>query len=185
MRALSRFVFRVTARIRASRFKQCYGLACSGRIVPRPKTVNEGCHYLTHKKTNTNRPQPLDKCFLTPTLFDRTRRRNLLSSQEEVFLSQFSKGLSERRLAFIDRDKELWLCPVLPAQSKGASPAKHKLHTQVRREAGDSARRDRSTTRKNVSRYRKRLGANVVAAEVSVEFNVVLALTQLQHPSLL
>ncbi|CAM9692177.1 unnamed protein product, partial [Laminaria digitata] len=50
---------------------------------------------------------------------------------EEVFLSQFSKGLSERRLAFIDRNKELWLCPVLPAQSKGASPAKYKLHTQV------------------------------------------------------
>lgn len=46
-------------------------------------------------------------------------------------MSQFSKGLSERRLAFIDRNKELWLCPVLPAQSKGVSPAKYKLHTQV------------------------------------------------------
>lgn len=63
----------------------------------------------------------------------------VLSSQEEVFLSQFSKGLSERRLAFIDRNKELWLCPVLPAQIKGASPAKYKLHTQVgdvQRQAG-------------------------------------------------
>ncbi|CAB1104304.1 unnamed protein product [Ectocarpus sp. CCAP 1310/34] len=51
---------------------------------------------------------------------------------EEVFLSQFSKGLSERRLAFIDRNKELWLCPVVPTPvGRGSVPAKHKLHTQV------------------------------------------------------
>ncbi|CAN0566103.1 unnamed protein product, partial [Ectocarpus sp. 12 AP-2014] len=49
-----------------------------------------------------------------------------------VFLSQFSKGLSERRLAFIDRNKELWLCPVvLSSAGRGSVPAKHKLHTQV------------------------------------------------------
>lgn len=53
-------------------------------------------------------------------------------------MSQFSKGLSERRLAFIDRNKELWLCPIVPpAGSSGgkgkatAAAAKHKLHTQV------------------------------------------------------
>lgn len=73
-------------------------------------------------------------------LIDRARDAEhpprVLLSQEEVFLSQFSKGLSERRLAFIDRNKELWLCPVLPAQTKGASPAKYKLHTQV----GDARR---------------------------------------------
>ncbi|CAN0397189.1 unnamed protein product, partial [Ectocarpus sp. 8 AP-2014] len=51
---------------------------------------------------------------------------------EEVFLSQFSKGLSERRLAFIDRNKELWLCPVVSSSAGRSSvPAKHKLHTQV------------------------------------------------------
>lgn len=50
-----------------------------------------------------------------------------------MFLSQFSKGLSERRLAFIDRNKELWLCPLVGPSSKGkgAASAKHKLHTQV------------------------------------------------------
>lgn len=52
--------------------------------------------------------------------------------QDEVFLSQFSKGLSERRLAFIDRNKELWLCPILASKGKRATPQKHKLHTQVR-----------------------------------------------------
>lgn len=52
-------------------------------------------------------------------------------------MSQFSKGLSERRLAFIDRNKELWLCPVVPptgstgGKAKSAAAAKHKLHTQV------------------------------------------------------
>lgn len=54
-------------------------------------------------------------------------------------MSQFSKGLSERRLAFIDRNKELWLCPVVPptglgstsGKGKGAVTDKHKLHTQV------------------------------------------------------
>lgn len=52
--------------------------------------------------------------------------------QEEVFLSQFSKGLSERRLAFIDRNKELWLSPVGSSSAgRGPVPAKHKLHTQV------------------------------------------------------
>lgn len=52
--------------------------------------------------------------------------------QEEVFLSQFSKGLSERRLAFIDSNKELWLCPVVSSSAgRGSVPAKHKLHTQV------------------------------------------------------
>ncbi|CBN75053.1 conserved unknown protein [Ectocarpus siliculosus] len=51
---------------------------------------------------------------------------------EEVFLSQFSKGLSERRLAFIDRNKKLWLCPVVSSSAGRSSvPAKHKLHTQV------------------------------------------------------
>ena len=53
-------------------------------------------------------------------------------------MSQFSKGLSERRLAFIDRNKELWLCPIVPpptgstgGKGKSAVAAKHKLHTQV------------------------------------------------------
>ena len=53
-------------------------------------------------------------------------------------MSQFSKGLSERRLAFIDRNKELWLCPVVPpsggtagGKGKNVAAAKHKLHTQV------------------------------------------------------
>ncbi|CAM9682340.1 unnamed protein product [Pylaiella littoralis] len=50
---------------------------------------------------------------------------------EEVFLSQFSKGLSERRLAFIDRNQELWLCAVAPSLGKSSAPAKHKLRTQV------------------------------------------------------
>lgn len=48
-----------------------------------------------------------------------------------MFLSQFSKGLSERRLAFIDRNQELWLCAVAPSTGKSSAPAKHKLHTQV------------------------------------------------------
>ncbi|CAM9623596.1 unnamed protein product, partial [Sphacelaria rigidula] len=50
---------------------------------------------------------------------------------DEVFLSQFSKGLSERRLAFIDRNKALWLCPVLPSKGKGVTRPKYKVHTQV------------------------------------------------------
>ncbi|CAM9565795.1 unnamed protein product [Ascophyllum nodosum] len=50
---------------------------------------------------------------------------------EEVFLNQFAKGLGERRLAFIDRNKELWLCLVQPSTVKGTEPIKHKLLTQV------------------------------------------------------
>lgn len=56
-------------------------------------------------------------------------------------MSQFSKGLPERRLAFIDRNKELWLCPVVPpaggtsGKGKTAAAAKHKLHTQASRAA--------------------------------------------------
>lgn len=55
-----------------------------------------------------------------------------IAGQEEVFLNQFSKDLRERRLAFIDKNKDLWLCPVLRPKSKGAGPAKHKLQTQVK-----------------------------------------------------
>ncbi|CAM9607280.1 unnamed protein product, partial [Choristocarpus tenellus] len=50
---------------------------------------------------------------------------------EEVALNQFSKGLADCRLAFIDRNRDLWVCPVVPAQGKGAAVTKHKLQTHV------------------------------------------------------
>ncbi|CAM9962929.1 unnamed protein product [Heterosigma akashiwo] len=48
----------------------------------------------------------------------------------EVALNQHAPVMSERRLVFVDRNKDLWITGVV-AGPGGQEPAKHKLHTQV------------------------------------------------------
>ncbi|KAG5191643.1 intraflagellar transport protein 80 [Tribonema minus] len=49
----------------------------------------------------------------------------------EIGLSQFAPGLSERRLALIDRNRDLWLYALGGGQGGGGSKGRNKLHTQV------------------------------------------------------
>ena len=50
-----------------------------------------------------------------------------------IGLSLYSLGMQERRLAFIDKNRDLYLGPVtaIPGYNQ-PSAAKYKLHTQVR-----------------------------------------------------
>jgi intraflagellar transport protein 80 len=49
----------------------------------------------------------------------------------EIALSQFAgAGLADRRLAFVDRNKDMWIAPVAAATG-GVGRPKRKLHTQV------------------------------------------------------